>query len=69
MKVRPYHGASAHDDGQARTALVLAAGMGTRLAPLTYSLPKCLVPVSGMPILDDSYVLLMVTGSIASSSS
>lgn len=51
MKVRPYRRGSAHDDGQVRTALVLAAGVGTRLAPLTYTLPKCLVPVSGMPIL------------------
>ena len=51
MKVRPYRRVSAPDDDQVRTALVLAAGVGARLAPLTYSLPKCLVPVSGMPIL------------------
>jgi hypothetical protein len=49
MKARPWRG-SAHD-GQVRTALLLAAGVGARLAPLTHALPKCLVPVSGMPIL------------------
>ncbi len=35
-----------------RTALLLAAGLGCRLAPLTEALPKCLVSVSGLPILE-----------------
>ena len=42
----------ATDRPQVRTALLLAAGLGMRLAPLTVALPKCLVSVSGMPILE-----------------
>ncbi|WP_406850961.1 nucleotidyltransferase family protein [Herbaspirillum huttiense] len=32
--------------------LLLAAGFGTRLQPLTSFLPKCLVPINGRPLLD-----------------
>lgn len=35
-----------------RSALLLAAGLGTRLRPLTDVLPKCLAPIRGRPLLE-----------------
>ncbi|EFA7268345.1 TPA: NTP transferase domain-containing protein, partial [Escherichia coli] len=32
--------------------IILAAGVGSRLRPMTNSKPKCLVTVAGKPILD-----------------
>ncbi len=32
-------------------AFLLAAGLGTRLRPLTYDTPKCLLPINGKPLL------------------
>jgi len=35
-----------------RKAFLLAAGLGTRLRPLTLNTPKCLVPIRGRPLCD-----------------
>jgi mannose-1-phosphate guanylyltransferase len=35
-----------------KKAILLAAGLGTRLRPLTDSLPKCLLPINGVPLLE-----------------
>ena len=32
-------------------AILLAAGLGTRLRPLTNTIPKCMVPIKGQPLL------------------
>ncbi|HUO86809.1 MAG TPA: NDP-sugar synthase [Thermoanaerobaculia bacterium] len=43
-------------------ALVLAAGHGTRLRPLTDDLPKPLLPVAGRPVLDHTLDCLLAVG-------
>lgn len=43
-------------------ALLLAAGYGTRLRPLTDKIPKCLVPIRGRPLLDYWLELLFAGG-------
>lgn len=48
-----------HDDV---CAVVLAAGLGTRLRPLTTILPKALVPVGNVPLLDRALHRLAASG-------
>ncbi len=43
-------------------ALLLAAGLGTRLRPLTLTTPKCLVPIHGVPLLDHWLASLLGQG-------
>lgn len=43
-------------------AVILAAGKGTRLKPLTDRMPKCLAPIAGRPVLDYWFDLLADAG-------
>ena len=42
--------------------MILAAGFGTRLRPLTDRIPKCMVPVRGKPILERTVEWLRSSG-------
>lgn len=45
-------------------ALLLAGGIGSRLRPLTDTVPKCLVPIHGRPLLDYWLDMLFAGGEI-----
>ncbi|MCS6926489.1 MAG: NDP-sugar synthase [Candidatus Binatia bacterium] len=43
-------------------AMILAAGFGTRLQPLTHRLPKALIPVAGRPLIEYGLLFLKSHG-------
>lgn len=45
-----------------KTAIVLAAGLATRMRPITDTMPKALIPVAGKPIIDHAIDRLVAIG-------
>ena len=43
-------------------AMIFAAGLGTRLKPLTDTMPKALVPIAGKPLLEHIITKLIAAG-------
>ena len=43
-------------------AVLLIAGLGTRLRPLTDTVPKCLLPINGKPLLGIWFDKLVAAG-------
>lgn len=46
------------ETGGLKRVILLAAGLGSRLRPITDHMPKCMVPVSGRPILEHNIIWL-----------
>ena len=51
MEISPFNHRD-HPDVSVTTAVLLAAGRGSRLEPLTDDSPKCLTEIDGIPILE-----------------
>ena len=62
MKVDRWNDSPGKSPESIRKAVILAAGVGDRLRPFTNKLPKCLVPVAGVPILDNTLAHLAALG-------
>jgi mannose-1-phosphate guanylyltransferase len=45
-------------------ALLLAAGLGTRLKPLTNNIPKCLIEIDGKPLLE-YWITMLYKGGVS----
>src|SRR3989344_7035474 len=43
-------------------AIILAAGIGSRLKPLTENIPKVMIPINGIPILGHQIINLIEEG-------
>ena len=43
-------------------AMILAAGYGTRLRPVTYTMPKPIVPLAGRPLMGWAVEALLAAG-------
>lgn len=50
------------NDNHTRQAMLFAAGLGTRLKPLTDTMPKALVPVGGKPLIEHVLNKLVASG-------
>lgn len=57
-----YKNASGSISAPVKTAILLAAGIGNRLSPLTDTIPKCLVSVNEVPIIQNALTNLAECG-------
>jgi choline kinase len=51
-----------HETGQTVKAIILSAGQGKRLLPLTERAPKCMLPVAGQPLVARQIDALLACG-------